>query len=90
MAAAADTFAGIAAMTRQLESIDPPIPMLVLERGLRIRWVSRAAIEQFGIRPELLVGRTWYEIFRTQRHDVLNMRNCFEAHANRSIYRASL
>ena len=63
MATFADTSLGIAAMVRYLEDINPPIPMLVLVQGMRIRWVSRAAIEEFGIQPESLVGRTWYQIF---------------------------
>ena len=37
--------------------------MLIVERGLRIRWISQAAIKEFGIRPEHIVGRSWYDLF---------------------------
>jgi PAS domain S-box-containing protein len=76
MARLADKAEGVLAMARQLEILDPPISMLILERGLYIRWVSRAAIEEFGIKPERLIGRSWYDIFpesraRRAQHDEL-------------------
>jgi PAS domain S-box-containing protein len=54
-------------MSYGLAAIEPPIPMLILERGLRIRWVSQATIKQFGPRIGQLVGRSWYDIFPESR-----------------------
>jgi len=49
--------------SRVLEELDLPVPMLILDRGLRIRWMSRTAIMQLGIPVERLLGRTLYEFF---------------------------
>lgn len=46
-----------------LSAVDPPVPMLILERDLRIRWISTAAIREFRLKPEQLIGRSWYELF---------------------------
>jgi len=59
-----------------LAAIEPPIPMLILERELRIRWISQAAIKEFGVQPEQIVGRSWYDLFpesqaRRALHDAL-------------------
>lgn len=60
----------------RLEDIDPPVPMLILERGLVIRWMSQAAIREFGLKAERMVGRSWYELFpqslaRRHEHEAL-------------------
>ena len=59
-----------------LAAVDPPIPMLILERDFRIRWISTAAIRELQLRPEMLVGRSWYELFpesqaRRELHEAL-------------------
>jgi PAS domain S-box-containing protein len=59
-----------------LAAIEPPIPLVILERGMKIRWISKEAIRQFGARMEELVGRCWYDIFpgaraRQSLHDEL-------------------
>jgi|GEM_PF-2348841 len=63
-------------LAHAVEAVDPPIPMLILERGLRIRWVSSAAVKELGIRADRLIGRTWYDLFpesraRAAEHDQL-------------------
>jgi hypothetical protein len=35
-----------------LAAVDPPIPMLILERDFRIRWISRAAIRELRLQPD--------------------------------------
>lgn len=47
----------------RLEDLDPPVPMLLLDPGFLIRWVSTAACVEFGVRREDLVGRCWYDLF---------------------------
>lgn len=47
----------------RLEDLDPPVPMLLLEPGFVIRWVSTTACTEFGISREQFVGRCWYELF---------------------------
>ncbi len=66
----------LASASHRLAAIDPPIPMLILERGLRIRWVSGAAVTRFGLPAQRLVGRSWYELFpesasRRAQHEAL-------------------
>jgi PAS domain S-box-containing protein len=63
-------------LAHAVEAVDPPIPMLILERGLRIRWVSSAAVKELGVRADRLIGRTWYDLFpesraRAAEHDQL-------------------
>lgn len=56
----------------RLEEIDPPVPMLLLERGFRIRWLSSAAAAEFGVKPADVVGRCWYDLFpasAARRHE---------------------
>jgi PAS domain S-box-containing protein len=50
-----------------LAAIEPPIPMLIVERELKIRWISQAAIKEFGTRIEQFVGRSWYDIVPESR-----------------------
>jgi PAS domain S-box-containing protein len=50
-----------------LAAVDPPIPMLILERDFRIRWISRAAIREFRVQPDALIGRSWYDLFPEAR-----------------------
>ncbi len=50
-----------------LASVDPPIAMLILERDFRIRWISQAAVTELRLRPDQLVGRSWYDIFPESR-----------------------
>jgi PAS domain S-box-containing protein len=50
-----------------LAAVDPPIPMLILERDFRIRWVSSAAVRELRLEPNLLVGRSWYDLFPESR-----------------------
>lgn len=50
-----------------LAAVDPPIPMLILERDFRIRWISTAAVRELQLRPERLIGRSWYELFPASR-----------------------
>ena len=64
------------AACHRLEDVDPPIPMLILERELTIRWISTAAVKELGLRTDLLVGRSWYDLFPESRarrsdHDAL-------------------
>jgi len=47
----------------RLAHVEPPFPMLIFERGMTIRWVSRAVTEEFGLQPDRVLGRTWYELF---------------------------
>lgn len=47
----------------RLEDLDPPVPMLLFDPGVLIRWVSTAACAEFGLPREDLVGRCWYELF---------------------------
>jgi PAS domain S-box-containing protein len=54
-------------MSYGLAAAEPPIPMLILQRGLVIRWISKAAIKQFGSRVQQFVGRSWYDIFPDSR-----------------------
>ena len=49
--------------SRRLADLDPPIPMVILEQGLRIRWLSSAALAKLGVPAAALIGRTWYELF---------------------------
>lgn len=51
----------------RIEDVEPPIPMLILERGLIIRWVSRAAIDELRLCAERLMGRSWYDLFPESR-----------------------
>jgi len=50
-----------------LATVDPPIPMLILERDFSIRWISRAAIREFRVQPDMLIGRSWYDLFPESR-----------------------
>ena len=50
-----------------LAAVDPPIPMLILERDFRIRWISRAAIKELRLQPDMLIGRSWYDLFPESR-----------------------
>jgi PAS domain S-box-containing protein len=50
-----------------IEALDPPLPMMILERGMLIRWVSRAAGDELGLRAEKLEGRCWYDLFPESR-----------------------
>jgi PAS domain S-box-containing protein len=50
-----------------IEALDPPLPMMLLERGMRIRWVSRAAGDELGLHAHTLVGRCWYDLFPESR-----------------------
>jgi two-component system sensor histidine kinase UhpB len=57
-------------------AIDLPIPLVIFERGLTIRWISRTAIEEFRLNPTQVIGRTWYELFpeaksRSELHEEL-------------------
>jgi PAS domain S-box-containing protein len=60
----------------RLEDVDPPVPMVILERGLVIRWMSRTAITEFGLKAEYIIGRSWYDLFpqslaRRDEHEAL-------------------
>jgi PAS domain S-box-containing protein len=50
-----------------LAAVDPPIPMLILERDLRIRWISSAAVRELRLQPDMLIGRSWYDLFPESR-----------------------
>jgi PAS domain S-box-containing protein len=50
-----------------LAAVDLPIPMLILERDFRIRWISRAAIHELRLQPDMLIGRSWYDLFPESR-----------------------
>ena len=41
--------------------------MLILERDLRIRWVSSAAVCELKLDPARLIGRSWYDLFPESR-----------------------
>jgi PAS domain S-box-containing protein len=63
----ADACSADGSLSYGLAAIEPPISLLILERGMKIRWISKAAIKQFGSRLEQLVGRSWYDIFPDAR-----------------------
>jgi PAS domain-containing protein len=50
-----------------LAAVDPRIPMLILERDFGIRWISRAAIQELRLQPDMLIGRSWYDLFPESR-----------------------
>jgi PAS fold len=50
-----------------LAAVDPPVPMLILERDFRIRWISRTAIQELRLQPDMLIGRSWYDLFPESR-----------------------
>jgi PAS domain S-box-containing protein len=50
-----------------LAAVDPPIPMVILERDFTIRWISTAAIRELKLQPAMVVGRCWYDFFPESR-----------------------
>jgi signal transduction histidine kinase len=46
-----------------LAALDPPIPLIILEPDFAIRWISSAAVLALELRPEIFLGRSWYDIF---------------------------
>jgi PAS domain S-box-containing protein len=50
-----------------LAAVDPPIPMLILERDFSIRWISRAALQELCLQSDVLIGRSWYDLFPESR-----------------------
>ena len=64
-----------------LAAVDPPIPMLILERDLKIRWVSSAAVRELKLDPSRLIGCSWYALFpesqsRRALHEALVRGEC--------------
>jgi PAS domain S-box-containing protein len=68
--------------SRVLEELDLPIPMLILDRGFRIRWISRTAITQLGIPSDQLLGRSLYEFFPASTEERAQHAELFQGRRN--------
>jgi hypothetical protein len=59
-----------------LAALDPPLPLLLVGADMDVQWISTAAVEELGVYPAEVVGRSGYEVLpagrsRRAQHDEL-------------------
>jgi PAS domain S-box-containing protein len=67
MGISADFMSAVESADRALEALQLPTPISVLDLGMTIRWINRAACDRYRLTAAAVVGRNWYDWFPESR-----------------------